>query len=372
MSHIGIQFFDQTEDWDAFVAAHPKGSIFHTAAMCRTMKATKGYDVLAISACDSFGEVKALLVAVCVSTLKSLGKLAARSVMFAEPICTDDEIGSECLSKLLHHHDQYMSRRTLFTEIRPVFYCGPNQCELTHCDFEACKIRQCEREHTALVTSGYERLGYNNYLVDLTKSQDELWNKVNPKCRRDILRSERRGVVLRDGDLLEDMEIFYGHLQQSHSRSRVPLVDRSLFLAVAHELPPEQVSLRIAEYAGEPIASVYNLTYRGRIYCWYAGVVRTRGIAANSCLNWDAIRQGAANGNTLLDFAGGGWVGQEYGPGRFKARFGGQKVEYGRYRRIHSRPAMFAAETAYGYARRFLAPPPRIENDTADEGKYAT
>ncbi|TWU35820.1 FemAB family protein [Novipirellula aureliae] len=354
MSHIGIQSFDQTEDWDAFVAAHPKGSIFHTAAMCRTMQATKGYEVLAIAACVGDGDVQAILVAIRISTIRSLGRLAARSIMFAEPICSDDEIGEKCLNRLLEHHDRCVAQRTLFSEVRPVFHCGPNRYERDECVSETSAFRQGEREHAVMISRGYERLGYNNYVVDLTRPENELWNNINAKCRRDILRSERRGVTLRDGNLIDDLGVLYGHLQQSHSRSHVPLVDRSLFVAAARELPTKQVSLCIAEYQGAPIASVCNLIFKGRVFCWYAGIIRTPGIAANSMLNWDAIRRGAADGHSILDFAGAGWKGEAYGPGKFKSRFGGRLVEYGRYRRIHSKPAMKAAETVYRYARRLL------------------
>ena len=326
----------RSDNWDDFVRSHRKGSIFHTTAMCRAFQRTKGYEVLAIAAHDAEGCIRSLLAAVRVSTTRTLGRFASRSVLFAQPICTEDEIGRAALTELVKCHDDYMEHRTLFTEVRPLFDCG--------------------HEHAAMVQCGYERLPYRNYELNLAVAKEQLWKQINPKRRRDIRRSQRRGVIIRDASFSNDLDIVYSHLRQSYGRARVPLVDKSLFVSTYRELPPEQMTLTIAEYQGQPVASACNLIYGGRVFFWYSGVVRIRGIAANACLVWDAIQRGRASGQQVFDFGGAGWVNQDYGPGRFKSKFGGQLVEYGRYRRVHSDWTLRVADAAYQWGRQFLAP----------------
>lgn len=233
--------------------------------MCRTLGMTEGYVPWARAAVDSAGAIRAILVAVCVSTVQPLGRFAARSVLFAEPICTDDASGCEALVALLKAHDAYMRRRTLFAEVRPLFVSG--------------------REQVALMRCGYERLGYKNYLLYLAVPEEQLWKQVDPRCRGDIRRARRRGD--------------YG----------------------------------------------------------YAGVVRIPGIAANSCLVWDSIRRAAARGLRNFDFGGAGWLGETYGQGNFKAKFGGTLVERGRYRRVYAARSLQIAQATYSFIRGFLAPP---------------
>lgn len=340
---VHVTSFEQCDDWDAFVQSHPKGTVFHTSAFCRVLQATRGHQVYAIAAIDKSGTIRALLVAALVATLRPLGKLAARSIMYAQPICSDDRMGGDMLAELVKHHDEHMKRRALFCEVRP--------------------IHNCDREHDVMSACRYERLGYINYELDVTVSEAQLWKQIDAQCRRDIRRSLRRGVVVRQGNMADDIDVLYAHLRQSFNHARIPLADKSLFTAAMKELPRERIALSIAEYQDTPIASTCNLIYNGRVYCWYAGVVRTKGIAAHSCLVWNAIRQGAADGQQLFDFAGAGWTNQHYGPGRFKRRFGGKRVEYGRYRRIYSPVTLCAAEAAYGCVRGLLAPDqPELEH----------
>ena len=336
MPKVRIKSYVHSTEWDSFVRSQRKGTIFHTAAMCRTFARTKGYEVHAMAAYDAGGCIRAILAAVLVSTSRALGSLGARSLLFAQPLCTEDKMGTEALVELVRHHDETMQGRSLFTEVRPLFESGPERAVLAAC--------------------GYDWLPYRNYELNLSVSSEQLWKQIDPQCRRDIRRAVRRGVVIRDGNLVSDLEVVYGHLQQSYGRARVPLVDKSLFASVCEQLPPEQIAVTISEYQGRPVASACNLIYGGRVYFWYSGVVRIPGIAANACLVWDAIQRAKASGQQIFDFGGAGWANQEYGPGRFKSRFGGRLVKHGRYRRVHSAWTLRMADSAYRWGRWFLAP----------------
>lgn len=350
MNGFQVTPLEDTPGVDDFVLAHPKGSVFHTRAMCRAFAAAPENKVYATVARDDTGAIRALLAAVRVATVRGCpGRFASRSIMYAEPICTDDEDGREALAELLRRHNSIMSQCTLFAEVRPLFLPG--------------------REQEVLESQEYRRLGYNNYELSLATSVEELWNQLKAKCRSGIRSSEKKGLAIRQGDFNTDLDVFYSLLEQSYGRSKVPLADKALFVAVDRELPPEQLRLTIAECGGEPIASVCHLIFGGRMYSWYAGIVRTKGVAANTCLVWDAIQWGVKHGQKIYDFGGAGWVGEYYGPGRFKSQFGGTLVSYDRYRRVYARWALRLAETTYDRTRRFLAPSvstraPRTSNAT--------
>jgi lipid II:glycine glycyltransferase (peptidoglycan interpeptide bridge formation enzyme) len=62
---------------------------------------------------------------------------------------------------------------------------------------------------------------------------------------------------------------------------------------------------------------------------------------------WHVIKWGINRGYHTLDLGGAGKPGKEYGVRKFKARFGGELVNYGRYLNVFS-PALFKfAEIGY-------------------------
>jgi lipid II:glycine glycyltransferase (peptidoglycan interpeptide bridge formation enzyme) len=76
---------------------------------------------------------------------------------------------------------------------------------------------------------------------------------------------------------------------------------------------------------------------------------------------WEAIRQFAREGFEIFDFAGGGWEGEEYGPGRFKSKFGGQQSNYGRYRKIYAPWKLKTAQSVYETVREYIAPKSQLD-----------
>ena len=54
------------------------------------------------------------------------------------------------------------------------------------------------------------------------------------------------------------------------------------------------------------------------------------------------------------DFGGAGWPDEEYGPRDFKAKFGGDLVCYGRYRRIYAKYTLGVVSSTYELVRQVL------------------
>ncbi len=67
---------------------------------------------------------------------------------------------------------------------------------------------------------------------------------------------------------------------------------------------------------------------------------------------WEAIKQFSNEGYSVFDLAGAGWEGEQYGPGKFKSKFGGKETNFGRYRKVYSPWKLIAANTAYKLIRR--------------------
>ena len=341
-SKLTIRKYNEIPDWDAFVEAHPHGTILHTTDMIRCEECTKRHIPHAFGVLDSNENLCALLVAVRVSMLTGVpSTLTSRSIFYAEPICLDTPEGHAGYNVLLRHHDQCMCKTTLFAEMR--------------------LVHEVSGFHSQLIENGYQRRGYLNYELNLAGSEVELFSAIGQKSRNNVRCANRKGVRVDEVDPADCVELIYSLISESYAHSKVPMVDSTLFQSAASILSRSQFRVMTAIYNETPIALVCFLTFKKRVICWYAGTKRLPGVPAVSRVFWEAIRQFAREGFEIFDFAGGGWEGEEYGPGRFKSKFGGQQSNYGRYRKIYAPWKLKTAQSVYETVREYIAPKSQLD-----------
>jgi hypothetical protein len=324
----------EPEKLDAFLHEHPKGTMFHTTYMYAVFKQTKHYYPLFLAAIDKHGDILALLLAVRIQTLPDpLGGFSSRSIFYAEPICREDEQGVDALTALIALHDAKMRHRVLFTEVRPIWAPAMEKIALERC--------------------GYTYLGYLNFMIDLTPGEDKVWNAMIKSCRADIRRSKKRGMRIEEVNTPEGVDLLYHFTRLSYEHSNVPLADKSLFTAALKILVPrDMVKIFVAYYEDEPVAADIDLMYKQLVYGWYGGLVRQKGISPVESLTWHALEWGIHNGYTHFDTGGAGWPDIPYGVRDFKAKFGGELVNYGRYRKVYYPWKLKLAEGAYERSRK--------------------
>ena len=327
-----IRSMEDVAQWDRFIEDHSSGSIFHTREMVRAFAATPQFEPFAIAACQPDGTIAGLLVATKVNTIGAVpNSLSSRSVFFAGPLGVEGQVGREAVKQLLAQHDKHFASQVVFSEIRP---CSPT-----------------DEVDPLYLNLGYESHDYVNYELDLTKTSDEIFRGMSHQRRNNIRSNERRGLTIREGNPNNDLAILYDHLTQSFSRSKIPLVEREHFEHIFSQLSQSRFRLTIAEMNGKPIASSLHLIFMGRVYWWHAGTERIPGIAAQASLVWETIQWAIEQGATVYDFAGAGWEGEIYTPGVFKSRFGGERVNVRRYRKVYSKLRMNIASAGYRLAR---------------------
>jgi lipid II:glycine glycyltransferase (peptidoglycan interpeptide bridge formation enzyme) len=175
---------------------------------------------------------------------------------------------------------------------------------------------------------------------------------MSPKRRNNVRSAIRKGVTVKELDLSSGIEDLYQLITCSYKRSKVPFADMSLFHSVANQLDASRVRLLVAYYDGQPVSAGCFLNYKNRVICWYAGTQRIPGVHSMTLVFWEAIKRFSQEGYAIFDLAGAGWEGEEYGPGKFKSKFGGIEINHGRYRKIYSPWKLMAANTAYQLIRR--------------------
>jgi serine/alanine adding enzyme len=325
------------ERWSSFVEQHPNGSIFHTPEMFDVFQSTRGYAPLMLAALDSIGDVLALLVSVKVQTLPWIfGRVSSRALLYAEPICRGDEQGAAALKAIMNEQDRRMRRSVLFTEVRP--------------------LTGDASERAALTQRGYEHEPYINFLSDVRLSPEELVRRMNKHGRRDLRAGQRQGMEVEDATCMAGVDALYPILQETFANARVPLADKELFVNALRVLTPrEMMKLFLIKHEGITIAGTVILCHRDIVFFWYAGKRRGYTLHAMEVIVFAMLEWAHFHDYRVFDFGGAGRPDEKYGVRDFKAKLGGEMVNYGRYRKIYS-PWKFAiAERAYEVSRSLWA-----------------
>lgn len=149
---------------------------------------------------------------------------------------------------------------------------------------------------------------------------------------RYIRLSMRDGAKIVDNPTLEQVRAFYTILQGLYrTKVRTPLWSWEFFELLYHT---EHARYILVELDGQIVGGTACVCLPGKaVYEWYAcGLDNCRDdIRPLSVAIWGEMQYAAENGYPLFDFMGAGTPDQPYGVRDFKAEFGGELVEHGRF-----------------------------------------
>jgi serine/alanine adding enzyme len=314
-----VQHLDENL-WRAFVDDNPGGNIFHTPEMLQVFERTLGHRPELWAVVDGESEILALMTPIHITLMDGLlRRFTTRSVVYGSILCQDTPRGREALRLLLETYTRRTKGRSLFTELRNL----QNLVDL----------------QPLLADSGYVYEEHLNYLIDLDRPSEEVLQSIGKRTRKKIRRGVRDGhVIVRDVTHRADLDDWYATLQKTYSNAHAPLADRSLFEATFDILLPKHMAkFLIAQVEGNAAACSVELPYKDAIYGWYGGSDRAYSdYQPNEMLIWHILEWGASNGYRIYDFGGAGKPDEEYGVRDFKAKFGGELVNFGRNTCAHA------------------------------------
>lgn len=324
--------------WKDFVDQNPLGSIFHTPEMFRVFAQTKGHQSSLWATVDNSGHPLALLLPVQVTLMNGLlHQLTTRAIAYSSVLCAPGPEGQKALTLLLQTYKRKIKGRALFTELRNLFDLSELQ--------------------PLLAEQGFAFEGHLNYLIDLNRPAEDVLQSIGQRTRKKIRKGLRDGFVqMSEVTNQAELDHWYEVLQKTYSNAQVPLADYSLFAAAFKELYPKGMAkFLLAKVEGVTAACSVELPYKDAIYGWYGGSDREYSdYLPNEMLIWHILEWGANNGYRVYDFGGAGKPDEEYGVRDFKAKFGGELVNFGRNTCVHSPTLLKLSKQGYEVYRRFL------------------
>lgn len=326
------------EIWRSFIKDQSSSNIFHTPEMFEVFRRAHGHNPQLFAANNKDGKLLALLTPVNVTLHDGiLRRFMTRSIAYGGVLNEHNEISKVALRDLLQECSRKTKSQVLFTELRNISDVNPIKDTLSDC--------------------GYIFEEQLNYLVDVSGSPEQVMQNIGSRTRKNIRHALRKGkVVVELVSKPSQIDDWYDLVKKSYNLARVPLADISLFKAAYEVLSPKGMArFYLARIGSVYVAATAELPFKDVIYGWYSGVDRTFASEyPGELLMWEILCWGAENGYKVYDFGGAGKPDEHSGVRDFKAKFGGQLVNYGRNTKIHSPQLMRLSKLGYEIYRKLL------------------
>jgi serine/alanine adding enzyme len=362
-----------TNDWNSFIDSHPEASIFQSPEMFELFEKTKKFEPLVLGVTDEDDQLAGLLLGVFIHERKGLFRLfSSRFVVYGGPLLVGDEDQKRaCLDLLLDEIVERTGRKALFIQFRNFF--------------------GWEEHREVFEQYGFDYLDRLNYIIDLrvrgtrdpstssgqapgrgTRSQKPetsnneidaqqlLLPEMSASRRRQIRKGLASGAKIIEPENIDQVKEFYEILHDLYrNKIRKPLPDWSFFKGFYHLCYPRTPHpeprtgigiIHLVRFNGRIIGGILAPVTPGKcIYEWYVcGLDKEYKDQYPSVLaTWAGIEYAIVNKIESFDFMGVGKPGKNYGVREFKARFGGELVNYGRFTRINNKFLYNIAELGY-------------------------
>ena len=178
---------------------------------------------------------------------------------------------------------------------------------------------------------GFSYQPHLNFHVDTT-SVELIENNLGKNRKRDIKTSIRDGATIIEQPTIEQVREYYALLEQLYTtKIKTPLFSLSFFEQLYGQPNGRFI---LVELNGEIIGGTVCVELPGQcLYEWFVcgRDGEWKSIFPSSLATYAGIRYAAEHGCSRFDMMGAGKPDEAYGVRDFKARFGGEQVEHGRF-----------------------------------------
>ena len=311
-------------------------TVFQSPDFYHFYKEVPHYNPTYFIAKDKDGQVIGLLLAVLIQEGNALvGLLSRRCLVYGGPMAENDHPG--IIELLIRHLNKAIKHKAVFTQFRN-FRQWPAEVQQV---FEA---------------NGFILHDHLNSLVDLQLTET-VSQQFSAGRRRQLNKALREGITISAAQNTDEVDAFYDLLEKLYKHKvKKPLPGRAYFQHFFSNLMPKGAGVILLIWKdrqliggiaspitpGYSIAELYIVGLDREYPSCYPSVVAT----------WAAMDYGQRMGLQCFDFMGLGKPDVPYGVRDFKFRFGGSRVNLGRYAKTNNKFLYGLAELGYNVWRR--------------------
>jgi len=291
------------EDWDALIASHPDGSIFHSAAWARVLQETYGYGPAYLVAFQDAKPVGLLPLMDVNSRLTGRRGVSLPFSDFCEPLTSGTCSLEDLVDRALEHGRA--------------------------CGWRSLELRAGRRALDGVPASGE----YVGHTVSLAASEEDLFAGLKGTVRTAIRKARQSELVCETADTMDAVREFY-HLNRLTRRAHgLPPQPFTFFENLhRHVLSQGLGGVVLARRGGKAVAgAVFFLFGEQALFKFGASDAREQSLRGNDLVMWEGMRWLASKGASVLLL--GKTRTQNEGLRRFKAGFGGEEhaIRYYKY-----------------------------------------
>lgn len=332
--------------WDAFVAAHPDGTVFQSPEMFGLFAATPKMKPVAVGLLDlATGRLAGIVLAVNIREMNGpAGYFSSRTVIYGGPLVEAGKRGSGEAGKQGSGEDMKIVHLLLDGLI------GQVKNRSVFIQFR--NFRSQEETKPVFLSCGFRFRERLNLIVDTTSREKVLENMSASRVRQIRKGLGRQSAIIISPENLEQVREFYDILFNLYKyKVKKPLPGWDFFKQFYLLSKQNKLGIiRLVRYRDKIIGGILSPVTPGKtIYEWYVcGLDQEyKELYPSVLATWAAIDYALENQIPEFDFMGVGIPEREYGVRNFKMRFGGQVVSYGRFARINNKLIYLTAETGY-------------------------
>ena len=298
------------QQWSELVQSSPTATWFQTKEAYEFYAAVSGMQAFAYGVAEE-GKLVGVIVGFTTQSTNAIQQyFTKRAIIYGGPLL-DVDINNDALSTLLKTVVHNIALNPIYIETR--------------------NFNDYSRWKEIFNINGFNYQKHLDYYINTTSI--ELAQRNIGKHRwRYIRLSMRDGAQIVEHPTIEQVRAFYDILQDLYTtKVRTPLWSWEFFERLYHT---EHARYILVELDGQIVGGTACVCLPGKaVYEWYAcGLDNCRDdIRPLSVAIWGEMQHAAENGYPLFDFMGAGKPDEPYGVRNFKAEFGGELVEHGRF-----------------------------------------
>ncbi|MGD0695517.1 MAG: peptidoglycan bridge formation glycyltransferase FemA/FemB family protein [Terriglobia bacterium] len=142
-------------------------------------------------------------------------------------------------------------------------------------------------------------------LIDLSDNLDDIFSQIQTKTRRNIRFGERNGIAVREG-AEQDIPVFYRLHAETARRQGFSAYPEDYYFSTWQAFAPARcAALFIAEFEGDPLATLFVIAFGDKVTDWKAGWSGAHGSChPNEVTRWAAIKWAKSHGFHFYDIGG--------------------------------------------------------------------
>ena len=297
--------------WQTLLEGSKYGNFFQTRACYDLYAANESFMKPFCFAVEDNNALKGVMVGYIQSDGGKLKRyFSRRAIINAGPLLAED-ISTDALSLLLQTCKARLKKKAIYIESRNFEDYSPYKDVFEHCGFEY---------HQHL-----------NFHV-CTTTEEVVQENLGKSRKRDVKASLKEGAEIIENPTLEEVRSFYGVLNDLYEKKiKTPLFPLSFFEYLYRQ---DYSKFLLIRYNADVIGGTVCVCLPNQtVYEWFAcgqdGVYKN--IHPSTLATYAGIVYAAQHGYKRFDMMGAGKPDQDYGVREFKAKFGGELVQHGRF-----------------------------------------